>query len=88
MEQEHFADELENTNDKISNQADLIESLEYELAAAVEDSVVGNSNLCSAVCVQVYHLSVFAILHQNKRVHPLLHRSIVRHGIGALHYLL
>ena len=47
LEQKHFADELEKSRDKISNQADVIESLEYELAAAVEDSVVCLSNLCS-----------------------------------------
>ena len=29
LEREHFADELEKYNDKISNQADVIESLEY-----------------------------------------------------------
>ena len=53
LEREHFADELEKYNDKISNQADVIESLEYELAVAIEDSVVCNSNFCSTVCVQV-----------------------------------
>ena len=53
LEREHFADEIEKSNDKISNQADVIESLEYELAVAIEDSGVCNSNLCSTVCVQV-----------------------------------
>ena len=53
LEQEHFGDELEKSNDKISNQADVIESLEYEFATAVEDSVECNSSLYSTVCVQV-----------------------------------
>jgi hypothetical protein len=49
LEQEHFVDELEEANDEIANQAAIIESLEYELAAAVEDSVVGHDTLYSTV---------------------------------------